>query len=309
MKLLPGGDRRGAEQQAGRASGNALAALTMVRDEAEMLPRWLDHYGAQCGVENLFVLDDNSSDGSTDDLPCSVLRLPDLAGRHFEKTRMTLVSGIAAGLLAAYDAVLFADADEFLVADPAKYAGLTDLLAARPERRALGAMNLNVVHDVASEPPLDPRAPVLGQRRLAKFVPLMCKPAVKRTSAPWVAASHGLEEPFEIDPDLYLFHLKFADRDLLRAAGDRRKVLADAEGRAAATSWQFHGDELVDLLAEITAEGAASRAKPFTPPRRKLGRIVQQMDNGSFRATGARQVPAMRKQPLVAVPERFFGLV
>ena len=42
-----------------------IAAVTMVRDEATFLPLWLNHYGAAFGPENLFVIDDGSTDGST----------------------------------------------------------------------------------------------------------------------------------------------------------------------------------------------------------------------------------------------------
>ena len=41
-----------------------------------MLPRWVQYYGDQLGQDNLVVLDDNSVDGSTEHLPCTVLRLP-----------------------------------------------------------------------------------------------------------------------------------------------------------------------------------------------------------------------------------------
>lgn len=286
-----------------------LAALTMVRDEQVMLPRWIAHYGRQCGLDNLFVIDDNSTDGSTNGLPCSVIRIPSWGDKHFETTRMKLVSNIAAGLLEAYDAVLFADADEFLVADPRKHASLVDLVAARPGAEVLAAQALNVVHDPVREGPLDPEQPVLGQRRWAKFVPLMCKPAIKRTAAPWVAGSHGLTVPFEIDPDLYLFHLKFAEREHLRATGDHRKALADAEGRAAQTSWQFAGDDLVDLLEEITAGVDPAAVEPYKTRKKVLAGIVHQGEGGNFRAHGRRQVQAMRAQPMVSVPERFWGQV
>ncbi len=287
----------------------SLCAVTMVRDELAMLPRWLAHYGRECGVENLFVIDDNTTDGSTDDLPCSVIRVPDWGDRHFELTRMKLVSGIASGLLAAYDAVLFADADEFLVADPQRHGGLRDLLAQRPDAQALGAMNLNVVHDAAREPALDPDRPVLEQRRLATFVPLMCKPMLKRVDAPWVAASHGLTVPFEIDPDLYMFHLKFAEREHLRTVADHRKALADAEGRAAVTSWQFGGDDMVELLDQITADVDLEAVEAYKPRPRLLRRIVRETGKGTYRAHGHRQVRAMREEPLVRIPERFSGLL
>src|SRR5262245_57139984 len=79
------GDRPGAEGRRETAEDPPLpqlsdpprvAVLTTVRDEAQMLPRWLDYYGRQVGSENLLVLDDNSVDGSTKDLPCTVYQLP-----------------------------------------------------------------------------------------------------------------------------------------------------------------------------------------------------------------------------------------
>lgn len=285
-----------------------VAAITMVRDEQVMLPRWVAHYGRECGVDNLFVIDDATADGSTDGLPCSVIRIPSWGDKHFENTRMRLVSNIAAGLLEAYDAVLFADADEFLVADPKKYDGLVDLVAARPKADVIAAQALNVVHD-PREPALDPDQPVLGQRRWAKFIPLMCKPAIKRVPAPWVAGSHGTTVPFEIDPDLYMFHLKFAEREHLRATGDHRKALADSEGRAAETAWQFAGDEMVDLLDEVTRDVDPAAVEPYKTRKKVLAGIVRQGDSGNYRAHGRRQFNAMRGQPMVSVPERFWGRV
>lgn len=289
-------------------TGVRLAALTMVRDERVMLPRWVAHYGRECGGENLFVIDDGSTDGSTDDLPCSVIRIPSWGDKHFEATRMRVVSSFAEGLLEAYDAVLFADADEFLVADPERHEGLRDLLQHRPDRDVIAAQGLNVVH-APGEPPLDPDRPVLGQRSWAKFVPLMCKPAIKRVPAPWVAGSHGTTVPFEVDPDLYLFHLKFAEREHLRSTGDHRRALVDAEGRAAETAWQFAGDDLVGLLDEITRDVDPASVKPYRPRPRVLSGIVRQGERGNYRAHGRRQFNAMRGQPMVRVPERFHGRI
>lgn len=286
-----------------------LAALTMVRDERVMLPRWVAHYGRQCGVDNLFVIDDNTTDGSTDGLPCSVIRIPSWGDKHFETTRMKLVSNIAAGLLEAYDAVLFADADEFLVADPRQHDSLVDLVRKRSSLDVIGAQGLNVVHDAVREPPLDPDQPVLGQRRWAKFIPLMCKPAIKRVAVPWVAASHGTTVPFDIDPDLYMFHLKFAEKEHLRVTGDHRKALADGEGRAAETAWQFAGDDLVELLDEITRDVDPAAVEPYKTRKKVLSGIVRQGDGGNYRAHGRRQFNAMRGQPMVSVPERFWGQV
>jgi hypothetical protein len=305
-----GGRSPGSPTRAADGARPTLAALTMVRNEATMLPRWVRHYAAQCGgADRLLVVDDNSDDGSTDDLPCPVVRIPPLVKGAFEPSRLRLLSSLAAGLLEAYDAVLFADADEFLVPDPDRYGTLVDLLAAKPDVPVFGAMGLNLVHRAGVEGPLDPDLPLLSQRRLAKFIPLMCKPALKRVPAPWTAASHGLRgRSFEIDPDLYMFHAKFSDRDALRSAADHRRRMVRLDGRAKRTNWKFGGDAMVQLLDELAGDVQLESLRPFEPTPALLADIVRREED-TFRARGERQVPAMRSRPFVLVPKRFEGLV
>lgn len=283
--------------------------LTMVRDEGPMLERWVRHYAAQVGAENLVVLDDGSTDGSTDDLPCTVHRLPPMpGGRDFEVARMELVSGLARGLLAVYDVVVLVDADEFLLADPARYDGLTDLLAVRADLDVLAPVALNVVHHLDAEDGLDPEEPVLGQRRFAKFVPLMCKPAVKRVPAPWRFATHGIMAPFTVDPDLFLVHLKFFDRDWLQHVSERRHELVLADGRAARSSWSVDGAAMTELLRRFTAGTDPDAVPEFDPGVVDLAAVVQR-DGEAYRTSRPGQLRAMETLPLVRVPERLLGLV
>jgi hypothetical protein len=281
-----------------------IAAITVVRDEAVMLPRWVAHYARQCGgPERLLVIDDNSTDGSTDDLPCPVIRLPQRDHDEWAVTRLRMVNAFATALLQSHDAVLFADADEFLVADPAKYADLRELVAARPDAKALGAMGLNVVHRVDVEKPLKPGRPVLRQRRTAKFVGKMCKPAIKRATAHWASGSHGLRAPYEIDPELFLFHLKFADRDHLAATAAHRHELAESTGRGADANWRL-GDELVQLLDTLDAPESLKDIPWFTPRPERLAKIVQRQGDELWCSTGSGQVKVMRERGLVRIPKR-----
>ena len=273
-----------------------------------MLRRWVDYYAAQVGAEHLVVIDDNSADGSTDDLPCPVLRIPYLRKRSFEPSRMGLLSGISAGLLEAYDAVMFCDADEFVVAEPRTHESLRHFVAARPGREAVGVLGLNVVHDVQDEEALRDGEPILGQRRLAKFLPLMCKPSLKWQPAAWAHASHGIECPYEVDRELFMFHMKFADRDHLADVAAHRHHLNTTEGRAKNTSWGQSGDEMVALLDEITTDLDRAEIAPFEVKKLGLKKIVQHRGD-MWRATGEGQVVAMRNRPMVRVPDRFVGLL
>ncbi|MBZ5737293.1 glycosyltransferase family 2 protein [Nocardioides mangrovi] len=301
--------RRGrSEGQEAETSRPTVCVMTMVRDEAEMLPRWVRHYAAQVGAENLVVLDDNSSDGSTEDLPCTVHRLPALPGPGYERARMTLLSGLAAGFLAVYDYVVFVDADEFILPDPVHHADLPAYLAARPDQDVLAPLALNVVQVPSVEGPLRPDEPVLDQRRFAKFTPLMCKPSVKRVPAGWRWASHGIEAPFAIDRELFMLHLKFADRDGLEKVAAHRRALVEADGRAKGSSWARSSEDLLKVFDKAVADVDAERVPEFDPRTVELSGIVQQERNW-FRSTGQGQVPALRHQPLVRVPSTLLGTV
>lgn len=298
------------ETQADPGTGHppSVLVMTMVRDEAQMLPRWIDHYAGQVGMDNLLVLDDNSSDGSTVGLSCTVHRLPSLSGKGFESARMQLLSGLATGFLATYDYVVFVDADEFLVPDPALHRDLPSFLATRRGREVVAPMTLNVVHVPSVEEPLRAGEPVLGQRRFAKFAPVMCKPSIKRVPASWRWASHGIAAPFAVDPELYMFHLKFADRDLLRQVAAHRKALTDTDGRARGSSWSRGADDIVAALDRAVAGVDVDTVPEFDPGEVDLAKVVEPRD-GWHRAVGAGQVQALRQMPLRRVPSSLLGSV
>lgn len=284
--------------------------MTMARDEADMLPRWIRHYAAHVGMDHLIVLDDNSTDGSTDGLECTVHRLPPLhfAGGRFEPIRMQLLSGLAQGFLATYDVVVFVDVDEFLVPDPARHADLRSFLASRSDCDVIAPVGLNILHVPQVEGALRPDEPVLGQRRFAQFTPLMCKPSVKRVPAGWRWASHGIEAPFAVDPELFMVHLKFADRDALWRVAAHRKALVDADGRARKSSWSRDADDVLAVFDRAVAHVVPEEVPELDVTGLDLSAVVERKD-GWYRAVGRGQLPAVRQEPVVRVPSRLLGTV
>ncbi len=305
---------QGEPVRADREPGEPLriAALTFCRDEGRMLPLWIGYYGGLLGNENLYVVDDNSEDGSTEDLPCDVLHIPPIRGGTFNTTRMAMVGNLGRSLLQLYDVVLFCDTDEFIVPDPEKYADLVAYIQAQDARgiNAVGSLGFNVVHAVDTEPPLDLTQPLLGQRQLAKFLPLMCKPAIKWVPAHWSSGTHGVRTPYEVDPDLWMFHMKFGDRDHLQEAADHRLRMVEADGRSRDTQWRQGGDTLVQLLEQITAGVDPADVADFVPPTgERLAQLVTEDPPGNFRAPKGSQMKLMENRPLVRIPQRFHGIV
>ena len=284
-----------------------IAALTVVRDEAFMLPRWIDYYGAQLGTENLVVVDDRSTDGSTSNLPCRVIPHNGFPEGRFETARMRLVSRIGSELLRDHDAVVFTDADEFLLADPDRYAGLRDFVAQHPDLQVAAGLGINVVHHLDHEGPLDPDRPFLGQRRFAKFVGKLCKPSLKRVDAAWAKASHGIRAPYVPDPGLLMVHLKFADLDLLRRTADLRHAVRVQAGLGEGSGWAQSGDEIVAQFRSFLNGGP--EVPEFDPSLVDSAELVAHLDNGVWLARGSRQLKTMLEGPLLRVPERFHGMV
>jgi len=281
-----------------------VAVMTMVRDEGPMLRRWVDHHAGLVGRDNLVVLDDQSSDGSTDDLGCTVHRLPVLDGERFEPIRMQLTSGLAEALLVVYDYVVLLDADELLVTSP-EFETLADLLSARDYPEVVGAVALNLLH-APGDAPLDLGRPVLDQRGFAVFTPLMCKPVLKRVPAAWVRASHGIRAPYSIDPDLFLLHLKFADRDRLAEIAARRHQAFRADGRAAESSWSRPVDEVTDALDAAFGRADLAGATTFDPRSAGLDSILFER-NGIHRTPKQGQLQALLDNPVQRVPESLRG--
>ena len=182
----------------------------MAYNEAALLPLWRAYYGQAFGDANLFVLDNGSDDGGADHLGgAQVLRVP--RGRyHDDNLKAVFVSRCQAALLAYYDVVVFADADEFLVPDPARFHGLADFI----ERRCVRLVNpigLDLYHVPDLEPEIDLARPILAQRSYVRFAFPYCKPAISRIPLRWDPGAHTCDHPPSIDRDLFLFHLKRMD--------------------------------------------------------------------------------------------------
>ena len=222
-----------------RDGARPCAAFTIVHDEPVMLPLWLRHYGRSFDADDLYVLAHDTSDGSTDGLGgvCNVVPVHRQASFDHRWLR-TLVEDFQRFLLRSYDTVLFAEVDEFVIADPSRYAGLDAYIDAldAPAARCSG---FNVVHQ-EDEPPIDFGAPLLAQRRVWHASLDYSKRLLARTPLQW---SQGFHREYRApdgapDPGLLLVHLHRVDYDWClerhRHSASRDWNEADLEGGAGA---------------------------------------------------------------------------
>lgn len=193
----------------------SLACVTMVYNEPDMLPLWLHHYGRQVGLDACYVLDHGSDDGSTSALG-DVHHLRLARSPLDEPSRAAFVAKVCNALLHRYDYVAYTDADELLVADPARWTTLLDYVNATstraPVTTALGINLLHRMHRMHREVECDLARPILPQRAWGFPLGSMCKPTLIRAPVTWAPGFHASTAPVAFD-GLFLFHLAFFDYD------------------------------------------------------------------------------------------------
>lgn len=251
-----------------------IAALTMVRNEAALLPVWCRHYLRQVGAGNLFVLDHASTDGGTAGLSAEIVPVPD--GPLDEQQRAAQVRVTVEVLLQRYDWVVHSDVDELVLADPRHFADL-GAYAAAESGVAARAIGFDLHHVPEEEASLVADAPIGGQRRWVRFAASMCKPALVREAVQWSPGFHT-SEPAGRFGALYLVHLRYVDLGMGLAR------LARTRARAALPGTNPHQrvpDAEFEALVRNVAGLQRLAAVPFDPALEPLAPWVQQVMDGA----------------------------
>jgi len=277
------------------------AAVTFVYNESFNLPIWVRYFGGQFGTKNLFVVDLGTNDGSTDDLgDVNKIAVPREEFDEYAKTNF--INCLQQGLLNYYDTVIYTDADELVVPDPALFPDLRTYLDQK-EFDYASCVGLNIIHMINLEEPLELGKPILPQRRFAKFLSATCKPCVSRVAMNWAPGFHCSDKPPQIDPALFMFHTKWMDYNL---AMQRQKVSREAtyskrtvdQGMGAHSRYdhdRFVREGFFDPINEMAQRGVA--AFDFAAE-------IEAINAGAALASGVHFIP-MNISKIVEIPERF----
>lgn len=279
-----------------------LAVLCKFYNEPAHLPLWLDHYGRQAGLENCYLLDHGTDDGSQLNTGrANVVRLQRSA--QDDDRHLALIRLFSSQLLKRYRYVLHVDMDEFVVADPERHGTLTDF-AASCERDVVSMIGLQLQQVPAQEPAFDMARSVLAQRRHVWFLSSMCKPALTRGPLDWSPGFHCMREPTVFD-DLYLYHLRWFDRDIgLRRLHRSRNQPWSHPDQAL---HQRHSDE--EWLVRFADFGASDRLSDI-PAEQASPDVREHLDAVIASRSGREQQNyridlSIRGLRLWRIPERF----
>jgi hypothetical protein len=243
------------------------ALLTMVHNESVFLPLWLRYYSQFFAPEDIYVLDNETTDGSTDRegfhrIPVSNARVDhtwmvDVAERHQRE------------LLESYELVMVTDVDEIIALAPAR--GDLGSYLDRFDDEWVNCLGYELIHMHDREPPLRLDEPILDQRGWWYVNGAYDKAAIATVPMDWKPGFHGrTDNRFHYDPDVVLFHLHRMDYELCRQRHlvRSRKPWANSDARLGwASHNQVTGDDFEHWFYEVSGfEAGGFRIRPEPIP-------------------------------------------
>lgn len=274
-----------------------IAAITTVRNDTVFLEKWVQYYGRELGIKNLYVFIDGHDQPKPECLnEVNTLFLPHLPLKReqADSRRARVMSHLARGLFRYFDAVIVTDVDEFLIVDPELNVTLAEYLSQSKARTTVSGLGLDVGQHMEFEDGLDRSRPFLDQRQYAHLSSRYTKPVVAFKPVTWGSGMHRIKgRNFHIDPNIFLFHFGMVDYELSTGKTSDKDRLE--------TGWSKHLSRR-EALFKIIAESTPIAGDEYFEEARK-------------RQTRRRPLYALNKpgmipgNPVVEIPERFRGIV
>jgi hypothetical protein len=212
------------------------AALTIVHNEPVFFPVWLGYYSRFFAADDIYVLDHETSDGST--VRDGYVRIP-VTHETVDHTWMVrTIEEHQHELLDRYDVVLVTDVDEIVAPDP-EFGTLGNYIDGF-EEEFVNCLGYELIHLVDREGPYDPSRKVLDQRGYWFANDVYDKPALATEPMRWQPGFHRREDGrWRLDPDPYMIHLHRMDYEICLARHHYRQGRAWND-RDLALGWARH---------------------------------------------------------------------
>lgn len=286
-----------------------VAVITTVRDDDWFLRKWVAYYGGLFGREALYIIN-HGDQPSVRQIAhgCNLFPIPDVQRKNFNMRRWRSQNSLLSALRQWYGHVIVCDVDEFLVVDPACGKDLRSWLADASRGSVRTALGFEVVHlpDRERDPP-DPS--ILGPRSHAMLNAWYSKPCLisrpTRLSRGGHYATYGkLDAPEE----LYLFHMKYCDRDMHNDTQRRRNAMVAEMGVTDVKQTTTNKQWFVDAdKSDATFDAFCARAVDgnwdFTRTRRAMRRSFAPRTETLY------HFERQGSDKLFRVPDRFAGIV
>ena len=199
-----------------------VAAFTQAFNEGDMLLYWESYYAGLVGHENLFVLNNGSTDDSCSRLnkKTTVVNMPGGVVDHNNFAQSQ--SYFQRFLLQKYCWVIKVDTDEFIACE----GDLVETLSDMPIGVYGAGVPLAVIHASDDEAPFDFGRRVCTQRKNFVYeAALKTRPTIASVPVSWAIGNHAAHEGCILLPEFIAVHLRYVDFDMLWMRNERWKAM------------------------------------------------------------------------------------
>ncbi len=194
--------------------GAKVAIFTQAFNEGDMLLYWERFHGELVGYDNLYVLDNGSTDGSCARLnpATNVISMPAAKVDHVEFAQAH--GHFQRFLLMRYEWVVKLDTDELLAVE----GGLLERLETLAPGTYVPELALEPLHDKATEAPFLFDGKLSTQRQhFVVGTPGLIRPLLSSVPTSWTSGNHTCFEHAQVLPGFVIVHLRYFDIDFLSA--------------------------------------------------------------------------------------------
>lgn len=207
------------------------AIFTIVKNEYYFLPIWLKYYKQFFSDADIYVLDHQTDDGSTDNLTVNVVPIiNEMAFDH--QWLVNTVQDFQTSLLEKYESVIFAESDELLYSPDMSLNVLIDTFLANPEKQYITCEGYEIIQDLNDEKPLEIGEEIFKNRKFWFRHGDYDKTLISKIPLTWVWGFHLTKNVTrQLGYNLRMAHLHRCDFELMLKRHEER-----------ATKWKLKKD-------------------------------------------------------------------
>ena len=234
------------------------AVFTIVKNESYFLPIWIKHYKKYFSNSDIYVLNHQSNDGSTDNLDVNVIEVVnELAFDH--QWLVNTVGSFQSKLLQEYNCVIFAESDELIYSiDKNLNDTIDDFISS--DFNYVKCKGYEVIQDLENEKSITEEDSIFDNRDNWYECSLYNKPLLSKVPLNWAWGFHNLSHYPETDPigtyGLTLCHLHRVDFEFMLKRHEERakKWNLKNDGNAGAHHRICDRDELLKFFNDVNSE-------------------------------------------------------
>ncbi len=182
-----------------------VAVFTIVRNEPFFLQIWMKHYRRYFSDDDIYILDNETSDGSTDNYKnVQVIK----SGHSFKVSWLkNTVQEFQRTLLRKYDYVLFSESDEIVF--PINANSFEGFILSTGEKQTYRCSGWEIVQ--IDDPDIDRNKPLVSQRKKCYKSNMYSKSLLTKEPLFYSIGFHTSSHKGKIDEELILLHLHKID--------------------------------------------------------------------------------------------------